>query len=147
MLLDDDAQSLYAKLEATAARQMEKLLAALIAGKLQRTPQDNNRGNSWRKRSARDGQIDWRMSASAIFNLVRALTRPYPGAHFVHGGMEIKVWRAEILNESESKLANIEPGKVLFRNDHFFDVRCGSGAIRVVEMEPALENLQAGDYL
>lgn len=35
------------------------------------------------RRGVLDGQIDWRMSSRAIYNLVRALTRPYPGAHFL----------------------------------------------------------------
>ncbi|MFQ8877714.1 MAG: hypothetical protein ACLR7N_03875 [Roseburia hominis] len=43
-------------------------------------------GNVWRKRGKRDGEIDWRMSSRAIYNLVRALTKPYVGAHFVYRG-------------------------------------------------------------
>ena len=47
-------------------------------------------GNTWRKRSFKDGIIDWRMSAVSIRNLIRALSDPYPGAVFQHEGNIIR---------------------------------------------------------
>ena len=38
--------------------------------------------------------IDWRMSSINIYNLVRALTRPYVGATFIYKDKHIKVWKA-----------------------------------------------------
>ncbi|WP_408641721.1 DUF4422 domain-containing protein [Sporofaciens musculi] len=52
-------------------------------------------GNSWRKRGKTDGKIDWRMSVRAIYNLVRALAKPYVGAHFEYQGLEYKVWKVK----------------------------------------------------
>ena len=76
-----------------------------------RQPQEIGGGNVWRKRGKRDGEIDWRMSSRAIYNLVRALTKPYVGAHFVYQDQEIKVWKVREIITKEYDY--IEPGKVL----------------------------------
>jgi methionyl-tRNA formyltransferase len=48
------------------------------------------------QRSPEDGKIDWRWSAHKTYNLIRAQTRPYPGA-FTHWGQEkIKIWKASL---------------------------------------------------
>ena len=35
------------------------------------------------ERNIKDGEIDWRMSSESIDNLIKALTHPYIGAHFL----------------------------------------------------------------
>jgi methionyl-tRNA formyltransferase len=44
------------------------------------------------RRQPSDGAIDWSRSAMDIYNFVRALTRPYPGAFTTLRGNIIKVW-------------------------------------------------------
>ena len=68
-------------------------------------------GNIWRKRSMKDGIIDWRMSAEGIYNLIRALGKPYVGACFEYNDDKITVWRANIIKTDDYR--NIEPGKVI----------------------------------
>lgn len=58
-----------------------------------------------------DGEIDWRMSGASIYNLTRALTRPYIGAEFCYRNTLVKLWRCEIVREDIP--LNAEPGKVL----------------------------------
>lgn len=74
------------------------------------TPQDHSMANLWRKRGVRDGIIDFRMSAIGIYNLIRALSKPYVGAEVIYDGMHYKIWEAKIVKVNQS---NIEPGKVL----------------------------------
>ena len=140
---DDDAASLYSKLTRTALRQAQEFLPALVAGTAKRIPQDHTKASYWRKRSAIDGQIDWRMSARAIHNLVRALTRPYVGAHFRSGEQEYKVWKTKVASLGAQ---NIEPGKVLAVKGSQITVKCGDQAIELIEHD--LKNLpKEGDYL
>lgn len=143
----DDAATLYSKFELTAVKQLREIWFALIRGQMSRIPQNHASANYWRKRSRRDGEIDWRMAASTIHDLVRALGRPYPGAHFVCDGQEIKVWRSAILGGDESRYCNIESGKILAKDSEFLDVKCGIGAIRLLELEPCIEGIREGDYL
>ena len=106
--------------------------------------QDQTKGNSWRKRGKADGKIDWRMSSRAIYNLVRALSHPYVGAHFEHQGQEYKVWRCEdvILEQHD----HIEPGKVLrVVSQTEFYVKAYDHAIHVQSCDPI--DLTEGVYL
>ncbi|MCS6955739.1 MAG: hypothetical protein NZM44_05220 [Candidatus Calescibacterium sp.] len=41
-----------------------------------------------------DGQIDWNRSSMEIYNFIRALTKPYPGAFTVFNNNIIKIWKA-----------------------------------------------------
>lgn len=128
----DDALSLYHKLTLIAYDQIEQITRELVSGNYTRITQDHFKANYWRKRTKRDGEIDWRMSARSVYNLVRALTHPYIGAHCVYKGTEVKVWKTEIVDEG---FDNIEPGKVLNIDDLHFVVKCGQGAIRLLEHE------------
>ena len=127
----DDAESLYAKLVEISKRQLNEIIYDLKNDNLVITPQINV-GNFWRKRSKKDGLIDWRMSSENIYNLIRGLTRPYVGAHFEFNGKEIKVWKSKICGPSKS---NFEPGKVLKISKNVITVKTGDGSINLIEHE------------
>lgn len=106
--------------------------------------QDLSIGNTWRKRTKMDGVIDWRMSSRAIYNLVRALSRPYAGAHFNYKDSEYKVWKCEEFVEESFK--NIEPGKVIrYVSDTNFYVKAYDNLIHITECDRC--RLQEGEYL
>lgn len=131
----DDAHTLYEKLVETALRQIEYFVPQLISGCFQRQKQEERFANTWRKRGQSDGKIDWRMSARSVHNLVRGLAKPYVGAHFVLDGMEVKVWKASVLDGASY---NAEPGKVLARNSLGPVVQCGEDAICLIVTEPLI---------
>lgn len=139
----DDACGLYDKVTAAALDQIEAFVPLLAAGSFERRVQDHSLANTWRKRGMADGKIDWRMSARAIHNLVRALAKPYVGAHFVLGGQDVKIWKSAVV---EDVPANLEPGKVLGMYDGAPVVKCGDGALRLLITEPAFNPIQ-GSYL
>ncbi|WP_420349577.1 methionyl-tRNA formyltransferase [Pelagibius sp.] len=127
----DDARCLYDKVTETGLRQISEITKTLAVGRLRRTPQPAGAGSFWRKRRKADGCIDWRMSGTAIHNLVRALARPYDGAHCIFEGREVKVWRTEVVAFHQH---NIEPGKVLNAHpDSTLLVKCEGGAIRLLD--------------
>lgn len=140
----DDALSLYNKLISVSLLQVEEITRALANNNYLRVPQDHTCTNYWRKRNRKDGEIDWRMSARGIYNLVRALTRPYIGAHYIYKGQEVKIWRTEI---TDLEYGNIEPGKVItIEEGSIILIKCGDGVLRLVEHE--FEILpKAGEYL
>jgi len=63
---------------------------------------------------------------------VRALTRPYVGAHYLYDGREVKIWRVE---PRPGGGANLEPGKVLSVDDDTLIVKCADGDVRIIEHE------------
>ena len=143
ILPEDDANILYEKIRNTAIKQLNKFVPKLIDGKLKTIPQNSESTNYWRKRSKNDGIIDWRMSSTAIYNLIRALTKPYPGASFFYKNKEYKALQSKI---HQIKLTNIEPGKVLKVEKNSLIVKTGDSAIEILKIEPNLK-ISRGDYL
>ena len=140
---DDDASVLYEKVTRTALTQIREFVPALQNGTYTRIPQDHNLANTWRKRGRADGRIDFRMGSRSIHNLVRALARPYAGAHVEYQGHDIKVWRAR---EVDAGSVNIEPGRILSADSRGICVKCGDKAVSLVEHE--FETLPGkGEYL
>ena len=140
---DDDAATLYAKVLALIPGQVLAIVHGLHEGDLVPRLQDSTRATYWRKRSAADGQLDWRMSAQSICNLVRALASPYPGAHFMHLGAEVKIWKCAPAAAGEP---NFEPGKVLAVEGRRITVKCGDAAVHLIDHELAILPVP-GSYL
>lgn len=90
-----------------------------------------------------DGEIDFRMSTKAIYNLVRGLTRPYVGAHIFYDEEEVKIWRVV---EEKFNGENVEPGKILKVEGSEILVKAYDGAIRVVDHEFPTKPKE-GEYL
>lgn len=140
----DDAKTLYTKLSSTACKQLLRFVPKLAEGKAKFTQQDFTNSNYWRKRSKNDGLIDFRMSSKTIYNLVRALTRPYVGSHFIYKNSDIKVWKAMIGPQIDK---NIEPGKIIeIRPNNEILVSTANNTIWILEHE-LKEKLHVGEYL
>ena len=143
ILYEDDAQSLYHKVVNIALMQIEEFLPELERNTFKRNAQDESRANYWRKRDKEDGKIDFRMSSRAIYNLVRALTKPYAGAHIVYKNEDIKIWKVK---EEPFFLENIEPGRVLEVKENTVLVKCYDNAVRILKHD-FKEMPKEGEYL
>jgi formyl transferase domain protein len=140
---EDDARSLYDKVLATALKQIEYFLPKLQNNSFQSFKQNNSLANAWRKRGKLDGKIDFRMTSGAIYNLVRALTRPYVGAHVEYNGKDVSVWKVKEVDFSRE---NIEHGKVLENDGRTIIVKTYDKAIKIIEHD-FVELPKIGEYL
>lgn len=143
ILYEDDAKSLYNKVSKIALNQIEEFLPKLQNNSFQRLKQNHSIANSWRKRGKKDGKIDFRMTSNAIYNLVRALTKPYIGAHIEYNGQDITVWKVEEIAFNKN---NIEFGKVLENDGKSITVKTYDKAIKIIEHE-FKELPKVGEYL
>ena len=139
----EDATSLYNKMTSTALSQIENFLPHLINGNYKRKKQNHQLANTWRKRTYIDGKIDWRMTAESIHNLIKALTCPYGGAHFLYGNEDIKVWKSAIIEDDR---LNLEPGQVVGYKNFFPVIKCGEKSICLIDVTPSFKP-NIGDYL
>jgi Methionyl-tRNA formyltransferase len=141
--ISDDAASLYDKVMDAAVIQLGDILSDFKKHKVAFIEYEAE-GNLWRKRGKEDGRIDWRMSSRGIYNLVRALTKPYLGAHFIYQEKEYKVWKVREIYRKGYE--NIEPGKVIevFSNFNFI-VKTADGLIEVLECDCI--SIEMGSYL
>lgn len=137
----DTAFTLFGKMEAAAGRLLDDLLPALFRGEVPRRPNEIGKGSYYGGRKAGDGRIDWSLPATRIYNLVRAVTRPYPGAFTTLGGETLFVWRAWPLPASGASAP--APGTlVLLEGDPpgtasgpVAGVAAGEGILRLDEVE------------
>ena len=138
---DDTAKSLFDKCVEAAKKMLGKTLPLLKKGKAPRTPQDDRQATVFGGRKPADGEIDWSKSAAAVRNLIRAVTRPYPGAFSFLGDRKCFIWSAELAN-NPGKAA---PGKVISVSP--LTVACGEGALRITSGEMENGVFQTGDQL
>jgi methionyl-tRNA formyltransferase len=142
----DTARILYNKITNIAKRQIIQFTNDFEQNCAQRKKQDASNANKWRKRNKDDGRVDFRMNAETIYNLVRALTEPYIGAHFVYKGKEYKVWDSEVISDDAGTYDNIEFGKVLdIYSPRSFLIRTGNGLLEILDCDEI--DIQIGDYL
>lgn len=100
-----DQQAVPIGAEETIADVMERVTGAylellernypdLAAGRARLRPQAHHLATYCCKRLPSDNRIDWQASTREIHDLVRAVTRPYPGAFTSLGGRRLTVWGA-----------------------------------------------------
>ncbi len=85
------------------------------------------------KRGPEDGQIDWNAPIQYIHRLIRAVSRPYPGAFGLYDGIhKIIIWKAEILNNTKYIGIN---GQIAQITEDFIDIVCQDGLLRVTDFD------------
>jgi UDP-4-amino-4-deoxy-L-arabinose formyltransferase/UDP-glucuronic acid dehydrogenase (UDP-4-keto-hexauronic acid decarboxylating) len=125
----DTARTLHDKAAKAASDMLNDILPALREGKASRTPQDHSLATYFGGRGPEDGKIDWHQDAADIRNLVRAVTRPYPGSFAHMGNRKCIFWEVSVVEETGAS-----PGTVL--SDDPLVIACGKNAIKVEFGQP-----------
>ena len=121
----DTGLSLHAKLREAATALLRDALPQLAQGKLIETAQDDSKATYFGRRTAADGKLDWKKPAEQLFNLVRAVTQPYPGAFCAVGEHKLIVWQADVVKGNEG----LAPGRVISVNP--LRIACGEDSLVV----------------
>ena len=108
----DTAEQAFRKVLPCALRVLARQMDALLAGTAPETPQDEAQATYFGGRKPEDGRIVWARTSREIFNLIRAVTDPYPGAFAEVGGARLMVWWAESDTPAAAGRRG-EPGEVL----------------------------------
>src|SRR5277367_4110964 len=125
----DNALTLYRKLVPLGVELIEELHPKIVAGAAPRRKMEISKGSYFGRRRPEDGRIDWRWPARRIFNLVRAVTHPYPGAFCFVSGRKLLVWEAKIGAENGTRG---EPGRVIRETaDGSVEIAAGDGSVVV----------------
>lgn len=104
ILFNDDCNTVYIKSAIAGAELIKEYLPKIKDCKVVRTYNSSGSFPAYPKRTPKDGLIDFNRSALDVYNFVRALTKPYPGAYyFDNNGNKIIVWKIEIVFD-ESRL-------------------------------------------
>lgn len=125
-ILDSDtALSLHEKTAQAASDLLNEVLPEILQGTAPRKPQDSSKSTYFGGRRPEDGEIHWDSTARQIRNLVRAVTRPYPGAFSFVGSRKCLFWQVTEMPRKESSV----PGTILSGDP--LVIACAGGAVRV----------------
>lgn len=113
---------------------LEKNLPGLLSGTAGRTPQDHSKATFTCKRLPEDNLIIWSAPSATIFNLIRAVTFPYPGAFTYLNGRLLRVWAAQKLDYP--RYVGAIPGRVVqVIPDRGSVVLTGDGALLIKRVQ------------
>lgn len=124
----DTAHDLFNKVTDAAVTVLRRAWPRLADGTAPSVPMDLSAGSYFGGRKPEDGQIDWTKSAVQIYNLVRGVTHPYPGAFTWLNGRKITVWSAWPVEGAG------EPGRVVSLNPLL--VGTGEGLLELRTLQP-----------
>lgn len=126
---DMTAGDLHDRMMVLGADLMARALAALERGGLAFTPQPEAGVAYAAKIEKAETRIDWSQPAQVVHDRIRGLS-PFPGAWFPLGP---EATRVKVLRSTLAEGAGA-PGEVL---DDRLTIACGSGAVRLVELQKA----------
>jgi len=126
--IEDTAQTVDERIIQLYEEIIIKNLPVLQSGTGEGVPQDETQASYTCKRTPRDGAINWQNTAMQIYNLVRGLTHPFPGAHTFLNGKKILVWQAQLPTRQEHYVGNI-PGRIIGKREGMIEVLTGAGVL------------------
>jgi len=125
---DDDAFTLFNKITEAALSLFKKTWPLIKSGNFQPIPQDSGKATYFSGRKPEDGLIDWKKNSAEIYNLIRGVTHPYPGAFTFYKGKKLFIWKSEIVPEENN--SDKRSGTILrIDNKKGIIVKTGKGLI------------------
>jgi methionyl-tRNA formyltransferase len=134
----DTCETLYQKVAESNHIMIQRALPMLLAGECPGVPQPPSDEPLLARRRPADGLLDWRQSAVNVYNFIRALTRPYPGAFSFLDGRRWIIQSAALLPGSlECDVPGTVIGSVVSPVAESCGqvVACGSGCMLILEIE------------
>ena len=110
--LKDTAGTVMGKVTNIAVELIKKYYPLLEKGSAPRIPQDDAKATYTRRRRPEDGIIGWNRTSLSIYNWIRALTLPFPGAFTYWNGKKVIIWDSELLKGYRARL-NARQGEIL----------------------------------
>jgi UDP-4-amino-4-deoxy-L-arabinose formyltransferase/UDP-glucuronic acid dehydrogenase (UDP-4-keto-hexauronic acid decarboxylating) len=121
----DTALTLHGKIAHASEALLGELLPQILENRAPCIPQDASAATYFGGRTPADGEIDWTRNAEDVHNLVRAVTRPYPGAFSFLGNRKCLFWQVRVVASPKTAV----PGTVIATNP--LTIACGRDAVEV----------------
>jgi UDP-4-amino-4-deoxy-L-arabinose formyltransferase/UDP-glucuronic acid dehydrogenase (UDP-4-keto-hexauronic acid decarboxylating) len=135
---EDTALTLYRKLVPLTETILTEAVPLLEDGIAPRVAQDASKATYFGGRKPEDGRIDWTRPSKEIYNLVRAVTHPYPGAFATLAGRKVFIWQSRAL-EGETQSP---PGQIVSTEP--LRIACGKGTLEVIRAQNESEEERSG---
>lgn len=111
-----------------------ELCDRMCGGSLRPKPQEHELATYSIWRGLEDCRIEWTKTAEEIHDLIRAVSKPYPGAYSSLDGQCVKIWRAEIIKD-DIRFEICDPGKIWSLEEGMPLVVCGQGLLKLTHVQ------------
>lgn len=122
---NDTAKDVHLKAVAAAEKMLGKTLPAILSGKAKAKKQDEKLATQFGRRRPADGLIDWTKDAEAVRNLVRGVTRPFPGAFTYAANQKYLIWDVSVVPMKKK----VQAGIIVSTSP--LVISCGKNAVKV----------------
>jgi methionyl-tRNA formyltransferase len=99
-----NSTELYSSVNNAHVSLMTSIIPKILNGSVTLEEQNNADATEWQGRSPKDGEIDLNHSVITAERLVRATTKPYPGAFIIMNDKKYIIWKAKLTNEETEGL-------------------------------------------
>ena len=141
---DETAGELFERMALLGAETLQKTIAALQAGTLERIPQDEAQATKCPMLKKEHGKLDFSQTVSAVHNRVRG-TNPWPGAYALLDGEPLKIHKT---HKADQSIGDEPIGILKGSAKHGLFVRCADGWLEILELQATGgKKLAARDYL
>jgi methionyl-tRNA formyltransferase len=143
---EETAAELTPRLAELGAELLVEALSRLERGEIGPEPQNDAEASLAPILKREDGEVNWAMTATEIFNRLRGFT-PFPGCHTFFNGQRLEILKARV--EPGARGDKFEPGVVCETPRDSFVVACGGATwLRVTEVQPEGKRaMPARDFL
>lgn len=141
----DDIRTAQYKNMICSKNLIRKLLRAYQEGHIELRTESKDFDSWYHKRTAADGKIDFHMRTREIYNLIRGVAAPFPGAFAMRGEDKVTVWEAHPFDEMIDFSA-YAPGEVIDIFDGKLVVRTVDGSLLIDRFE-CPKAIAVGDVL
>jgi methionyl-tRNA formyltransferase len=130
---DDYALDVTEKVGEALRRLLRRVLPQVKNAPLNPVKQNEEDATYLLKRIPEDGQINWNDPVEKIHTLIRATSKPYPGAFANYDGdHKVIFWRADVI---ENKKYTGIPGQIAYVEKDSINIVCGDGLLRLYEYD------------
>lgn len=128
---EDNAKTLHNKMYDVVCELVISVMDGIASGKqIKGKKQDDAKASYFRPRVIDDGKIDWNKSGVEIYDLIRGLVKPWPGAYGCIKGNKIIIWGAKF---EASPSCNSSYGEICGISNSNFTVNINDGKLIVDE--------------
>lgn len=133
--LDDTISNIMDRMTMSYLHILQKNFRGLIDGTVYKYPQDHTKATYTCKRLVSDNKIDWALPSNRIYNFIRAITAPYPGAYSYLKGKKIIIWAAKLLPDFPSYAGRVAGRIVQVIPNIGSVILTGNGALLLTEVQ------------
>lgn len=138
--------TIYKKTGQMGLAMIKEGLGRILAGKAHRRKQNHRLASYACPRTPADGQIDWNWPTHRIYNLIRAVSHPYPGAFSYYEGKKIYIWEAEIPTQ-QRYIGRITGHVIKVWHGKGTEVLTGDGQLLLTKVQLEGEKETTGDNI